>query len=442
VSRAIALALPLVAAAGCHLIFGYSTGASDVRPPDAEARLEGLVGEASGLVPVELQRSLDVLVVVDNSNSMEPKQQQLAKAFGAFVDELARRSAGLPEIHIGVVSTDLGAGVFSLPSCEKIGGDAGLLQNAPCITGCTPPNAPWIAYAAGASNVPGDVAELEKIKTAFHCIASLGTGGCGFEQPLAASRLALQSANPAFVRPGADLLAVLYVTDEDDCSAKDALFDPSTPDLGAVDSFRCFRAGVKCAESADVVGPHTSCGPAPASMYFDSVDGYVQFFQKLKPGRVVLGAIAGPVDSVQVQASVVGGPVLASSCIGLDTAVPAIRLKAVIDQISADGWGKQGICASTFESDLVDFARAIGKRMPPACVRVLPPGKLVCEVHDQHPSGALPEPIAECSGCAGCRPCWQLAPHADCASDEVALEIVRQDPLAGGGKVVARCGAL
>lgn len=458
---AIAVLPAALAASGCHLIFGYSTGGADTRPPDADVRpiAEGPSRERGGFVAVELQRSLDLLVVVDNSNSMQPKQVALRQAFDSLVDELARRPAGLPELHIGVVSTDLGAGTYNLPSCETIGGDAGLLQNAQRISGCTPPSDRWIGYAQGKSNVPDKTGadDLQRIKDAFKCIATLGSGGCGFEQPLEASRRALDPsklppANIGFLRPEADLLVVLYVTDEDDCSAANtALYDPSqqglTDPLGPLTSYRCFEFGISCNVNGRLVlGPRQSC--QPAYDWLVGVQVYVDFFTKAlkpsKPGRVLLAAIAGPETPVEV---VLEGanPALKASCMGKMTAVPAIRLKAVIDGVSPKGWlpgvSNNNICKDDYSDALARLSQQISDRLPPACVRAPQPDTVECEVREQHlPSGSPPRSVPRCdSGCtAGCKPCWQLVPHG-CAREEAALEVVRQDPLPGGATVSARC---
>ena len=61
---------------------------------------------------------------------------------------------------------------------------------------------------------------------ALSCISSVGDAGCGLEAPLEAMKRALDGSHPenaGFVRRGA-LLAVVILTDEDDCSADPALF--------------------------------------------------------------------------------------------------------------------------------------------------------------------------------------------------------------------------
>ena len=66
-----------------------------------------------------------------------------------------RSGCDIPDLHIGVISTDLGAGNFGLPSCEV--GDDGQLQNKPRKVGCYPPSQPWISYDKGVTNVTADL---------------------------------------------------------------------------------------------------------------------------------------------------------------------------------------------------------------------------------------------------------------------------------------------
>ena len=59
-------------------------------------------------VPVTVNRSVDLLFVVDDSPSMTDKQNNLAANFPSFIAPLAAIEAGLPDLHIGVVTTDMG----------------------------------------------------------------------------------------------------------------------------------------------------------------------------------------------------------------------------------------------------------------------------------------------------------------------------------------------
>ncbi len=283
---------------------------------------------------------VDILFVIDNSNTMELKQQKLAAQFPALIDAL-KLGGALPDLHIGVVSTNVGAGNYSLPTCEVVGGDGGKLQSTARVVGCVPPTNPWISHAGGVTNVPtGSADPAQRVKDAFSCIAQLGVGGCGFEQSLEAAKVALDpslNVNPGFVRAGA-LLAVVFVTDEDDCSAANsALYDPAaTSTLGQLTSYRCTQFGYTCAQPLTTIGTKTGC--APSGTWLKSVASYVSFFQGLKPaGKVFLAAIAGPTSPVTVGVS--GSNLeLKSSCMSVvGTAVPALRIQTVLDGVTSNG---------------------------------------------------------------------------------------------------------
>jgi hypothetical protein len=208
-----------------------------------------------------------------------------------------------------VVSTDLGAGSYGLPSCEQPGGLGGKLQSKARSAYCPVPTNPYIAYDRGTTNVvncTGDAVDC--VKQSFACIARLGTQGCGFEAQLEAARKALSpSVNPDFVRDDA-LLAIVFLTDEDDCSAHTAaLFDPASQGLsdplGPLSSFRCFEFGVKCDKNdRNALGARKNCAPDENSPYLYSPSTYVRFFSALKAKRehVIVTAIAGPTEPVAV----------------------------------------------------------------------------------------------------------------------------------------------
>jgi hypothetical protein len=80
----------------------------------------------------------------------------------------------------------------------------------------------------------------------FTCIATLGTNGCGFEQPLAAMDKALTvharpgGPNEGFLR-GDAALAIVVLSDENDCSTEDTtIFDPAAPPAAGPLPLRCF----------------------------------------------------------------------------------------------------------------------------------------------------------------------------------------------------------
>lgn len=308
---------------------------------------------------------LDVLFVVDNSGSMEQEQQALVEAFPSFMQELGA-SGTLLDLRVGVISTDLGAGNYSLPSCEVTGGDGGKLQNAPRLAGCTAPTDRWIETNAAGSNVPAGTPEQ-----AFACIATLGTRGCGFEQPLAAVLRAVDPSlniNPGFLREQATL-AIVVLSDEDDCSAKNSqLFDPQqqalSDPLGPLTSFRCFEFGLTCdVNDRNVAGVRENCVPADDKGWLEAVAGVGGVIEKLqaiktRPGSLFFGVIGGPTNPVIV-AKDGPNPVLKPSCQTQNGfAVPALRLKTVVDAFAPRS-SFDSICGNDFSAPLRSMAKKI-----------------------------------------------------------------------------------
>ena len=307
---------------------------------------------------------LDVLFVVDNSNSMYHEQQALAAAFPSFMDALLNYKFML-DLHVGVISTDMGAGIYNLPSCETAGGDKGKLQSTN-VAGCTPPKDPYIQVQGSTTNVPGDM-----INDAFKCIAQLGLQGCGFEQHLGAVIAAVDpklKINPKFLRSDS-VLAVVVVSDEDDCSAVDTtLFDPSqqglSDPLGPLTSFRCFEFGVTCQcpgkSKCDrtVAGPRTNCVPSQGK-YLLGVDTFVKDLQAIhSKDKLFFAVIGGPTDKVEVGHDG-ANPSLKPSCQSPGGfAVPAIRLKAVVDKLSPAS-SFDSICQVNLKNPMANLAKKI-----------------------------------------------------------------------------------
>ena len=308
---------------------------------------------------------LDVLFVVDNSNSMEHEQKALATAFPSFMDRLMTYSFML-DLHVGVISTDMGAGNYNLPSCEGAGGDNGKLLDKARSPGCKPPSNPYISVKGSATNVPGDM-----VNDAFSCIVQLGLQGCGFEQPLAAVKAAVDpklNLNPGFLRKDS-VLAVVVVSDEDDCSATDAkLFNPTqqglTDPLGPLTSFRCFDFGVSCqcpgSSTCDrtVAGPRKNCVPAKGKYLLD-VDTFVSELQAVKSKeKLFFAVIGGPTDKVEVGIDG-SNPTLKASCQSANGfAVPAVRLKAVADSLAPSS-SFDSICQTNLKTPMANLAKKI-----------------------------------------------------------------------------------
>ena len=437
-----------------------SPDAADAAPaPDAA---EGLTTVAT--IPSELNRALDLLLVVDNSSGMLEEQASLSANLPLLINVLNTAPGGLPDVHIGVVSTNVGTGGVNIGGCSTAtrpqGDDGNLLTS-----GCTGPQAAYLEDlrnpdGSRVRNYSGDLATL------LTCMTRLGTTGCGYEQPLEAMKRALSAGrNPGFLRPGA-LLGVLIVTDEDDCSAIDggAMFgDPngtiSSP-LGPRTSFRCFEFGVQCAGDTipRAFGTKTGCVPRAASPYMPSVQSYVDFLRGLKadPTQVVVSTIAGNVDDQRT--AVVGPdpddttrPTLEASCFSANGyAAPALRLRTFLDGFPERS-AASTICNDNLGEALAEFGALVRRAQGDPCIHATlvdvdpanPGVQVRCEVTQYTVVGGVrTDPVGLPACGAGAPPCWQLAAdpvQCPATPESQALEIVRTGPAPAGSVVEARC---
>src|SRR4051794_25791080 len=201
-------------------------------------------------------RNLDILFMIDNSSSMRLSQTNLLTNFPGFMDVLKNLPGGLPNIHVAVVSSDMGAGDGSFASCDASGGNNGVFQYTPrgtCAASPLAPNATYLSNVGGVTNYTGD------ISAAFSCIAALGDTGCGFEHQFASVARALgadgrpaPAENQGFLRSDA-LLAIVMVTNEDDCSERPGvpIFDTGfntnlASQVGPPANYRCNEWGHVC----------------------------------------------------------------------------------------------------------------------------------------------------------------------------------------------------
>ena len=232
-------------------------------------------------IPVNLNRNVDILFLVDDSGSMADKQQNLKDNFPNFINVLNTIQGGLPDVHIGVVTSDMGTkgeedaspgtgvGTVGQGGCANTGKDGKLqLGQATGVTGTFISDIK-LTDGSRQKNYTGD------LSMTFGQMATVGATGCGFEQHLAAMRRALDNnpSNAGFLRADA-FLAVVILADEDDCSmSHSTLLGPDGGPLGPQQSFRCTRFGVKCdvggATDAQMnqVGVKDQCHPDDASQF-------------------------------------------------------------------------------------------------------------------------------------------------------------------------------
>ena len=275
-------------------------------------RCRAITGESAG--------ALDLLFMVDNSGSMREEHVLLQEQFPNLMRVLTsgdRDGDGIQDfvpaqdLHLGVVSSDMGlVGIQGIPGCEGLGDD-GILNNLPDPTNasCLATYPRFLTYTAGV-DTPDAVADD------FACVAALGTEGCGFEQQLEAALKAVtpstsvirflgdvngagqlghgDQTNAGFIRNGIEgrsVVAVIMVTDEEDCSSfntrhftPDIYLDPTDPLTMQDLNLRCFFN--------------------PQNLY--PVTRYIEGLRALRPDAeelVIFGAIAGiPPDLVDAAA--------------------------------------------------------------------------------------------------------------------------------------------
>jgi hypothetical protein len=367
--------------------------------------------QTSTTVHVGDNRDIDLLFVIDNSLSMGDEQASLVANFGKFMDALSAAAGGLPNVHIGVVSSDVGAGGFGWSGCPGEGDD-GLLQ-ATARSQCTPPNGKFIEDVADPDGTRRKN-YTDSLANTFKCIAELGTGGCGFEHHMESMKRALDGSRPenaGFLRDGA-ILAVIFIADEDDCSAKDgAVFDNASALDNASStlgphSLRCTEWAVDCdgLHLPRTPGTYASCVPRKDSPFFEDPTRYGDFLGSLKPGHpdlLIVGGILGidapfgigdddddhdPVTTNPIQLHLLPscGTDAAASATG-DGAVPPVRFKALLDSFGTNGI-RTSICDNDLSPALEEIARRIGHKF----VTCLPENTDMTDLHPERP-GVQPE---------------------------------------------------
>ena len=314
---------------------------------------------------------LDMLVLVDNSGSMSQEQAALTLRFPELLTELLepsdRNGDGRPDhvpvedLHVGVISTDMGTMGYPFPTCgDRFAGDAACMLHAPEAEGCDGRSWPvWL------SRDPANAAEYspEDMAADFTCLGTLGTAGCGFEQPFKAMRQAVtvhalprrvqrQVPSPGFLLP--------HVRHR----REDCWFGPTIPRC-STRSMWLEHANIRCFLHPEYVEP---------------VAEYMDAFRAMRPGgsNVFLAMIVGvPPDAEEC----IGFGDRLAGCLG----VPAMR--EALDPVwstqlipscdtsmgmafpprrfveLAQSWGKNAyvdsICKTDWREPLLAFARRL-----------------------------------------------------------------------------------
>lgn len=257
---------------------------------------------------LEIQK-IDLLFVIDSSGSMCEEQAQLRDNANRIVQRLTERSV---DFQAAIITTDLmdstAAGQLqSIP--DAVPGPACTVEVN--IDDCPNTLSPILrvndpAYLQGE---PLDANTLQALQRDLGCLFTVGTSGSGFEMGLEASRLALtppllNTTNAGILRDDAHL-AVIFITDENDCS-----FEGNAISLTNAN---------QCEWSRDNLTPTSE---------------YIDFYNNLKtaPWRVLVTGIIAPDDDNRYDAP---SEVLPSCISSLGTGYAGYRYQEVFDAFSA-----------------------------------------------------------------------------------------------------------
>ena len=411
--------------------------------------------------PAMPSRSLDLLLQIDDSGGTAELQASLGAAIPVLLDSLSRIEGGLPDLHLGVVTSDLGTIGSSSPDpappvgqvgqggCAGAGRDGALLTSGASITD--------VYLIDEADGIGGRRRNYQgALDPTIGQMLAIGSTGCGFEQPLAATRRALTRPDHAgFLRPEASL-AIVLVADEDDCSVRDPeLFTADENVLGPLQSFRCTRHGLSCLQPLDQVGAKTDCSPREDSPFIEGIEPFEELLRSLKPRReqLVLAGIFGDPSPVSVELRTMNGIpglALAHSCTygrvgAMQVADPAVRMGALVDRALSRGV-RTTVCETDLSPNLRQIGMAIKRSMGVACIDTSKladslddPGiQPVCEVHNLDRSD-LATVISSCPSEGSCyelRADPQACPET---ADHMRVVVTRDQPPSPGTRVDVRC---
>jgi hypothetical protein len=329
---------PLVAAlavlAGC--------GSLDTILPDAVEKCSQQI--TPGAAPT------DVLFVIDDSPSMRNEQELLQAALSDFIRALDA-SPIATDLHIGVTTTSVVQWSDAQASYPPSTPSAGLPYAAGTIVaiardaGGVPVYGRFV-YENGAYGGPRILASGQPtLVSDFEANVLVGEYGSAREQPFRAAQLALEKAgaggtNDGFLRPGARL-AIVFLSDEDDCSGTTALGDVNGD--GTIDSADCraAKAGTLLTPTADV-----------AAFLQQPVAGEVR--------DVVVAAIVGvaPGSTADAPQLSCGGSWCANRACST-AADEGARFVDLLGRFAPDRRQLASICDADFDAALLGFAEVI-----------------------------------------------------------------------------------
>jgi hypothetical protein len=402
-------------------------------------------------------RDIDILFLIDDSPSMADKQANLRKNFPVFMTELKKIPGGLPNVHVAVVTSDLGAGPTTLNAQCYVGGKKGVFRagsNCQVDAGAN--------FLVSLNN--GTMNNFQgRIEDVFSCVANAGDAGCGFEHSLQAVRVALYEQftpqNKNFLRRDA-FLGIILLTDEDDCSAPpdSTLFTDDSTYTGTTASFRCAQAGHLCGGRATPIGSFTDqladCKPAPVGRLI-GVQEIVNSIRALKPrpdAQILVSAITGIADNEATAPYRYGFETGSGReidylpiCQGANgKATASLRIKEFVEAFGANG-SLHSICANDFSPAMRQIGETLAAKLGTPCIsapvvdtRPEPGVQADCQVVDRIPNDRGVD-VVNLASCRDAKPpCWQLMADPTCTESgfKIAIDRGGQLPVPGTQEAV------
>jgi hypothetical protein len=369
------------------------------------AQLEPRVGRAIE-VPVNSDgiADVDLLLVIDDSTSMREEQELLRREIPQLVRGLTappdEDGDGEPDwtpvesLRVAVVTTDMGTNgvpISGLGGCglestsrDPLGADGRFRQSITCD-------------ATGSTIQSWQMGEdVDAFVDRVGCVADAGIRGCGFEQPLAAGAVALSRfAETGFPRDES-LLAVLVLTDEEDCSVGDttafyAALPTDTQGLNrhCINNPSYLRTAAELAQSLAI-------GRDPSRFVFAAITGIPVVLAGESPADI----LADPLMEYAFDDGEDLGlrpACVASNPDGSDRsrATPGRRVVEVAAEI--EGALVRSICEDDFRPAVAELTRRIGRQLENVCLsRGLvadEDGSVDCVVEERLPEGMRCEDV-------------------------------------------------
>ena len=215
--RWLAAALLALAAAspGCTGCFNQETSPVDTLGSNLPRTCESSP-------PLAQPQRLEILFVIDNSGSMRPSQEAVARELTSFVEAIRQGGGVRQDFQVGVVTTSVYQHTTFMGTdfVRLFPEQSGHLRPVPDVLD----GGVFVYDTANERVLSGDDPGLV---SKFSLLARQGIAGSGQETPFEAVRLALlgdlasiplaMGGNQGFLRDGSRLLVVV-LSDEDDCS--------------------------------------------------------------------------------------------------------------------------------------------------------------------------------------------------------------------------------